>query len=281
MDFTQYKVLVGEELLREARDAWGYRAERFLSDRVTFKSALNSALEGNPVRDMITALSQTTEFGLKPLDSIFSRPSSSDRSLEDITMSAPENSIVVRKDSPPTDNKIEYGERAKDLSYAQKKLKSSYRSRGLPHLPVAHYATNTLRAINRQDWARAITFYQKLRQLDGRLFYDADLYSRLLEELGIVILQRNHNYRFYWIKDPGGQFITGYEVKKPKERIRTVTKSSDIENNNDKTEYVNSSVGGRFKKHQTERNRINSNRPKLRIIRKINPPALREISKWK
>ena len=187
-------------------------------------------------------------FGLKPLDSIFS-PSLSAESLEDITITTLQEDArgSIRKPSTGKNPEIEYGERAPNLRYIAEKSRHFYRMRGSPDLTVSHYATHTLRALNRQDWARASTYYQRLKQSDGRLFYDADLYSRFLEEVGFVIAQRNPNYRFYWIKDPNGQFIIGYEVKKPKDRTRTISKSLDIESNG-QPPYVNSFVRRKFKK---------------------------------
>lgn len=272
MDYTQYKQAVRNELLREAKNAWGESwANRFMYDKTTFQTALNLALQGSPVAGVIMAYSQTTAFGLKPLDSILKRPLL-DEDLDDITRTTLQDNFITRKSNGVSlsdkDLKIDYGENTPNLDDVPRKLRHLYRARGLQDLPASHYATHVLRAVNRQDWARAAAYYQKLRQLDGRLFYDTDLYSRFLEELGVVIAERNPNFRFYWIKTPNGQSIMGYEVKKPRERVIATPESPDIESNG-KPIYVNSFAYRKPKKiNRAHQNGSNGDPITLTVVRR-------------
>ena len=285
MDYTQYKISVREELLREAKENWGERwANIFMCGNPTFQNALNSALQGTPVADIIMAYSQTSASGLKPLDSILQRPLP-DQNLDGIVVKTIEDNSATKKNNGEVlsdkDLKMEYGERTPFLDYLPGKLRPLYRARGLQEFSIVHYATHLLRAVNRQDWARATTYYQKLRKLDGRLFYDPDLYSRFLEELGVVITDRDPNFKFYWIKTPNGQAVIGYEVKKPIEIIISQPASPDIETNG-KPEYVNSLVNRKPKKiNLPPQNGSNGDSQKLTLVRQPHPRLERAVGAWR
>ena len=242
MDYTQYKIWAANELFQAARLEWGYHAERFIASKQVFNTALILMLHGVSAQDVIASYSQPAFIGRKPLDSLFENSGEGNGNLETITEVQPEETrrangfrLVANGNGH---HPIEYGKRDLDVKYAHPKLRSQYRKRGSSETWTAHLATSVLRSVNRQDWDKAERQYKRLKETSSYMFFDPRLYSKLIDELGTIIGQKNSNCRVYWVRDHRGKFITGYELVEPKPKV--VKEYTRPERKMGKMEYANS-----------------------------------------
>lgn len=222
MRYNNYVMALTERLdqaIASAREQHGLRPFEYSSH--DYEAARRLVLGGSPVDRVVALFSQPVAFSTRPSDN----PSANGASLEGRT-----NGLLWNPGSgTPQQNKIaSYGDVSMHVGYGKRldsnvdysgnvpsDMKSSIRKRGSLQLPSVKAATGVLRAANRQNWKRAEKLFEQMIGFNAPIFYDTALYSRFLSELGSVILQRNFEYRFRWIKDERRKFIVGYEVAPP------------------------------------------------------------------